>query len=316
MQHDPRPPRWVLGFTLALTVAFLWGVLPIALKVALTQLDPWTITWWRFAGAAIVLGGWLVFRGEIPLRQLRTPGLWRWLLPSIAGLTANYVLYLLGLNRTSPTVAQTVIQIAPLLLLVFGIIVFKERFSPLQWVGFAGLVFGLLIFFNRRLPELLHPESGWSLGIFMLISGAVGWAIYGIGQKQLLRQLGASQVLFLIYVSSTLILWPMARPATVLGIDRTGLAALLFCVANTIIAYGAFAMALDVWDVSRVSSILAAAPLFTLAGSALAASSAVAWIQPEALNSLSVAGALCVVAGSIVAALGNTAQRRSRGRAA
>ncbi len=46
-----RPRNWKLGFGLSLITAVLWGILPIALKVALTELDAWTITWYRFAGA-------------------------------------------------------------------------------------------------------------------------------------------------------------------------------------------------------------------------------------------------------------------------
>jgi uncharacterized membrane protein len=32
--------RWKLGFALALSTAMLWGVLPIALKIALKSVDP------------------------------------------------------------------------------------------------------------------------------------------------------------------------------------------------------------------------------------------------------------------------------------
>ena len=45
-----------LGLLLALTTAVLWGLLPIALKVVLARLDPYTITWYRFAASALVLG--------------------------------------------------------------------------------------------------------------------------------------------------------------------------------------------------------------------------------------------------------------------
>ena len=44
--------RWRLGLTLALTTAALWATLPVALKIALETIDPWTLTWARFAVAA------------------------------------------------------------------------------------------------------------------------------------------------------------------------------------------------------------------------------------------------------------------------
>jgi drug/metabolite transporter (DMT)-like permease len=47
--------RWRLGLSLAVVTALLWGTLPLALKVALQQIDGITITWCRFTVSAIVL---------------------------------------------------------------------------------------------------------------------------------------------------------------------------------------------------------------------------------------------------------------------
>jgi len=284
-----------------------WGILPIALKVALTELDPWTITWCRFAGAMLAVGLWLVFRRGLPGAQPGQPQVWRWrwLIPGCLGLTGNYVLYSLGLSYTSPAVAQVVMQIAPILLLIFGMFVFHERFSRLQWFGFAVLVVGLAVFFNRRIPELINPGAGWSFGILLLVFSAVSWAIYGVSQKQLLRDLDSAQILFLVYTGATLILLPTATLGALLHIHRPAFIALLFGVLNTVVAYGAFGMALEVWEVSRVSSVAASAPLFTVVASTIGASLAFSWITPEGLNALSLLGALCVVAGSVISALGS-----------
>src|SRR5215510_1764303 len=64
MQQNSR--NWKLGLGLALTTAAFWGILPIALKVALTELDAWTITWCRFAAAMLTVGTWLGVHGELP----------------------------------------------------------------------------------------------------------------------------------------------------------------------------------------------------------------------------------------------------------
>jgi drug/metabolite transporter (DMT)-like permease len=306
MQQNVRD--WKLGFVLALTTAVFWGVLPIALKVALTELDAWTITWCRFAGAALAVGIWLAFRRGLPAVQVRDRKVWRWLLPGCLGLTGNYVLYSIGLGYTSPAVAQVVMQIAPLLLLVFGMFIFNERFSTLQWLGFAVLLIGLAIFFNRRLPELVNPAAGWSFGILLLVLSSISWAIYGVSQKQLLRHLDPAQILFLVYAGAALILLPTTTLVSLSQLHRPAFIALMFGMLNTVVAYGAFAMALQVWEVSRVSSVAASAPLFTVAGSLLGAAAALPWVIPEALSALSLIGAICVVAGSMVSALGSRRQ--------
>lgn len=297
--------NWKLGFALALVTAMMWGVLPIALKVALTELDAWTITWCRFAGALVAVGIWLAGRGELPLAKLRDGKLWRWLVPGSIGLTLNYVLYVVGLKYTSPAVAQIVMQIAPLLLLVLGMFFFHERFSKLQWVGFATLIVGLLVFFNRRLPDLLKPAEGLTVGVFVLVLSSIGWATYGLSQKQLSRHLTSAQILFLVYAAAALMLFPTASLGLLLKLHRPALIALLFGVANTVVAYGAFGFALEVWEVSRVSSVVSVAPLFTILSAFVAAQAAFTWAAPEALNPLSVAGACCVVVGSMISALGS-----------
>jgi drug/metabolite transporter (DMT)-like permease len=272
--------------------------------VALVELDAWTITWCRFAGSMIAVGLWLGTQKQLPLQQLQQTSVWRWLLPGTIGLTGNYVMYVLGLRYTSPAVAQTVMQAAPLLLLVFGMFFFHERFSRVQWIGFGALVLGLVVFFNRRLPELLNPAEGWSFGVLILLCSAVSWACYGVCQKQLLRHLSSGQILFLMYAGATVVLLPTVQFQVMPHLHLAAILALLFGVANTVLAYGAFGLALEVWEVSRVSSVVAAAPLFTLAASMVGEYAAIAWVTPETLNVFSIAGSFFVVAGSMICALG------------
>ncbi|MFZ2507827.1 MAG: DMT family transporter [Steroidobacteraceae bacterium] len=295
--------RWQLGFTMSLTTAVLWGFLPIALKVALTGLDAYTITWCRFAVSMLGLGAFLSWRGQLP--SLRGAGRRACVILglALAALLGNYVFYLLSLDHTTPSIAQVVIQIAPLMLVLGGVFVFRERFTARQWIGFVALIVGLLLFFNRRLPELARPTTGLGLGVALMVVAAVAWAIYGLAQKYLLRAFRSRQVLWMLYLGATIALLPAADPGKVLDLDGLQLSMLAFCCANTLIAYGAFGEALHYWDVSRVSAVLTTAPLFTMASMWLI--EALGWelLPPEGLNAWSIVGACAVVAGSMTCAL-------------
>ncbi|WP_153633243.1 EamA family transporter [Prolixibacter sp. SD074] len=48
-------PNTTKGVLLAMTTAFLWGFLAIALKVASTMVDSYTIVWFRFTVAFLAL---------------------------------------------------------------------------------------------------------------------------------------------------------------------------------------------------------------------------------------------------------------------
>jgi drug/metabolite transporter (DMT)-like permease len=297
--------RWQLGLALAACTALLWGLLPIAIAVVLGPLDAVSITALRFAAAAAILFAWLSLRQRLPAVSRLDRGAWATLAVACAGLAGNYVLYVLGLDATTPTVAQTVIQVAPLLLLLAGVLLLRERFGRVQWAGFAALVLGLALFFNRRLPELLRPSEGLGLGVALLLASAASWAAYGVAQKRLLAVLDPVQVLWIVFTAAAAALLPFARLEALPALDAVAAAMLAFACVNTAVAYVCFARALDYWDVSRVSAAVSVAPLVTLAAMWAAGRWLPGLVEPEGLTATSVSGALCVVGGSALAALGS-----------
>lgn len=303
--HAPSG-RWRLGLLLALVTAGFWATLPVALKLTLEQVDPWTLTWARFAFAALVLGAWLAWRGE--WRRFGALPSRGWWLLAIAGLmlVANYVLYLLGLHATTPANAQLLIQAAPLLMALGGIVVFRERFNAWQWLGLAAIAAGLLLFFGDQLAKPAAPGTHYVSGSVLVLLGALVWAVYALVQKQLLQRLSSSAILGFIYVFATIALSPYAHPAALLQLDGLHAWALLYCALNTLGAYGAFAEALAHWEASRVSVVLALTPLLTVATVEVVHALAPALAKPERIALLGWVGAGLVVAGSAVSSLMKT----------
>jgi len=295
--------RWRLGLALALTTAVCWGLLPIALEVTLEGMDAWTITWYRFATAAVVLGAYLAWRRRMPLRRPLTRRGWMLYAVALVCLVANYVSYLLSLELTSPTVAQVLIQLAPMFLLFGGVIVFRERFARVQWAGSAVLVAGLLVFFHDRYAEVFALQTRLGLGVAVMLFSALAWSVYAMAQKQLLTQLASGQVLLLLYAGAVPLLFPPARLAQVLELNGLQLGMLVFCCANTVVAYGCFAEALEHWEVSRVSAVVTLAPVFTVLGIQAAAWLWPAGVPAESLSGWNLLGASLVVVGSMTTAL-------------
>jgi drug/metabolite transporter (DMT)-like permease len=294
--------RWKLGFALALTTAMLWGVLPIALKIALKSIDPYTVTWYRFASSGLILGIVLGMTGGLPAVRKFDRRTWMLLAVAFVGLTGNYVLYIVALLHTSPTITQTVAQLGPMILLFGGLVVFKEKFSGLQWLGFAVLMTGLILFFHDRLLELSHLTGDLGIGVLFLTLAAFIWAAYGLAQKRLLRALGPQQILLILYIGAALALIPTTAPGSIRHANALQLFMLAFCCLNTLIAYGAFAEGLKHWEVSRFSAVLATAPLFTVAGMWIIGRFTPNLVAAERLNTLSMLGTMLVVGGSVTCA--------------
>ncbi|MCU0754759.1 MAG: DMT family transporter [Xanthomonadales bacterium] len=294
--------RWRLGLALAVATALFWASLPIALKRVLTVLDPYTITWFRFLFAALATLAWLAWRGQ--LDQFRGLQRGHRLLLAVAalGLIGNYLGYLLALDHTTPANAQLLIQMAPLLFALGGILVFREAVSAGQWLGYALIVGGLVLFAGEQQAAAAQPER-YLLGIGLMLMAAVTWAGYALAQKQLLQRLGSQAILLVIYVAAALLLLPLAAPVSLAKLDGGDWLALLYCAFNTIFAYGCFAAAIEHWEASRVGAVLATTPLLTLVFSGTLALFAPGFVGAENLGPWTVAGALLVVGGSALASL-------------
>ena len=301
--------RWRRGLLLALVTAGCWATLPVALKITLEQVDPITLTWFRFVFAAAVIGGWLAAAGG--LRQFARLGRGGWMLLVVAAfmLIGNYIFYLLGVQHTSPANAQLLIQLAPLLMALGGIFVFREPYRPGQWGGMAITAIGLALFFRDQLAGNAISPHAYLLGSAAVIAAAVVWATYALIQKQLLMRLSSPAILLAIYVTASVVLLPLSRPTALPTMDFRHALLLGYCALNTLVAYGAFAEALEHWEASRVSAILAVTPLLTILVVLGVHSVWPQVIASEQVSILGFVGAGLVVAGSALSSLLGAARK-------
>lgn len=295
--------RWRLGLLLALVTTACWATLPIALKISLEQVDALTLTWFRFLFASILLGGWLAVRGQLAVFGSLSKTHWAWLLGAGLLLIGNYVFYLFGVRDTTPGNAQLLIQLAPLLMALGGIFVYREHYRAGQWAGMALIAFGLWLFFDEQRGQTSVSDASYLRGSAWVLIAAVVWAGYALMQKQLLLRLGSPQILLAIYLLAAIVLLPTATPAALLRLDAGHWIALIYCALNTVVAYGAFAEALAHWEASRVSAILATTPLLCLGSVATVHAIAPELIAPEQVGWLGYLGAAIVVAGSAMSSL-------------
>jgi drug/metabolite transporter (DMT)-like permease len=295
--------QWKRGLMMALVTAGCWATLPLVLKMSLVVLDPMTLTWFRFLFAAIFMLCWLGAKKQLGAYCVLDRK--RWALLSLAALLliGNYVGYLLGVQFTSPSNAQLLIQMAPLLMALGGVFIFKESYVWGQWLGLSIIVIGLLLFFNDQLSNQFISRQHYLLGVLSLFLAAVSWAGYALLQKQLLLKLPSQHILGFIYAFAAVLLWPFAKPSSLLQLDAMHWALVLFCCINTLVAYGAFAEALVHWQASRVSAVLAITPLLCLLAVSAVHSIWPQYIAVEHVSAFGIFGALLVVAGSALSSL-------------
>jgi drug/metabolite transporter (DMT)-like permease len=296
--------RWKLGLGLALTTAALWGSLPVALKSLLRTMEADTVVWYRFTVAAILLGGALVWRRKLPAALPRKRSVWLLLAVATIAFAANNVIFVKALGYISPTAAQVLIQLAPMLLLAGGVFVFRERFHRGQGFGVLLLLAGIVLFFLPRLQDLFSSLGDYAFGVLLVVLAAALWAAYAMAQKQLLTEYGSPVLMWMIYASGAILVLPLASPSRLFLLDGVQVGVLLYCALLTILGYGAFAEALAHWEATRVSAVIAITPLITWGINQVAATVAPGYAQAETIGISSLLGAGLVTAGSALTAMG------------
>jgi drug/metabolite transporter (DMT)-like permease len=292
--------NWRLGLSLSIVTVLLWGLIPLALGVVLQAVDVATVNAFRFLSSFVLLGSYLASRQQLPtIKQLQatSPIL---MLVAIGGLTCNYLFFTKGLLATSPSHAEVLIQLAHLFFGFGGLLIFKETYSRKQLLGLVILIWGLVGFFNQQLAAVTATGQ-YIAGSFMLAFAAFAWAVYALAQKQMLQQLSSGQIMWIIYGCCGVIFAIFSHPASLFAMSPLQWGMLIFAGLNTFVAYGSFAESLAHWPASRVSAVLALAPIVTLVAMAIAAP----WLSlhAEKITTWGIAGAIAVVVGSISIAL-------------
>ncbi|MEL7585066.1 MAG: DMT family transporter [Prolixibacteraceae bacterium] len=286
------------GVFFAILTAVMWGILAIALKVAVDVVDPATIVWLRFLVAFSCLLAYQLYRNPAELKLLARPPLI--LILAAVSLAWNYMGFMLGVKHAGPGSTQVIIQLGPVALVLAGIVFFKEKVSRQQLIGFGLASAGMIIFYEQQLRQLAGGENEFSLGVLFTVTGALAWTVYAVFQKKLVMSLPATILNLFIFGLATIIYSPFMQPASLAYLHWGFWLLLIFLGLNTLISYGALNLALRHTTTSTVSIILILNPIITLGFMALFSRMEVSWIEGEHFTWLSMAGALVVLAGAIL----------------
>lgn len=301
----------LVGFLLAITAVTMWGLLPIAIQQVLPVMDSQTIVWFRFISSAIALLMILGTTGKLPQLHLLKPRLVLLILLGIVGLSANFFLFNFALNYIPPSSSQVLSPLSSFIMLFAGVFVFKEQVGIHQKIGLVILIVGLILFFNQRFADFLEMNRYFK-GIVIALCASSFWVGYGIAQKLLLSRFSSQQILLMIYIGCSIIFTPVANFSQTLNLSPFQLACLIFCCLNTVIAYGTYGEALNRWDVSKVSAIMTQIPIFTIIFSNILTELYPQIFHDADLNWVSYIGAVTVVSGAMLSAIGHKFIRKNK----
>ena len=288
------------GLIYASLTALLWGFLAIALKVAVSEVDPITVSWFRFTFASILLLMFIQYKGQNELVTLKK---FPWLvLLAGAGLSVNYVGYITGISMTGPINAQIIIQSAPILVGIIGIVFFKEIITKKQFFGILVAAVGFYFFYLNQLESQTSTnKSIYNSGTMYIIISALSWVIYAVCQKILVRKYPVRAINVVLFLFSTLALAPLVNFETIFEMSIGMWLLMLFLGLNTLLAYSFLGEAFKYADANKVGIIITLNPLITIFVMTVLSLFEISWISPDTLSLPGFISALSVIAGAILA---------------
>lgn len=286
------------GLIYTLITVLMWGVLAIALKIAVKEIDSPTIVWFRFSLAFTGMALWAGFKEPKALKILYKPSLI--LIISTLMLAWNYIGFMLGVQYTSPGNAQIAVQTGQIVLAIFGIVFFKERMTTRQGIGFLLTLLGFWIFYQQHVTSSSIDNSQYTKGILLTVSGALTWAVYAAMQKKLIQEHPVTTLNIFIFGLPVLLYLPFANFSSLAHLSLGYWLLLVFLGANTLISYVCLSLALKYMEAGKVSVLLIMNPIITFAIMGLLTWLQVSWIAPEHFSVLSVLGALVALGGAML----------------
>jgi drug/metabolite transporter (DMT)-like permease len=187
---DPgRPPAdaALLRAHLALgVVQVVFGLFPVFSKLAFGEdgFAPFAVGAWRMAfGAAVLCGLALWIHGRMFFAAARE---WpRLLVASVLGVSANMLLYLEGLSRSSANEATLIMCLIPVFTFSAAALSGQERFQPARALGVGLALFGASALLWAQRPEI---ASAHALGNGLMVLNALSFAIYFVWSRPLVQR--------------------------------------------------------------------------------------------------------------------------------
>jgi drug/metabolite transporter (DMT)-like permease len=287
--------NYLKGISFGMVTCLLWGILPVMLKIALEDFSSATIIWFRFVFSFFVLLVYLTWVNKKPFTMITRPPV----LGLLAGicLAANYYYFMIGLELSGPSNTAVVIQIAPLLVVIAGVFLYKERFDKEKRLGLAVAILGFIGFYLDQRNHSINTDQYFTAN-GNIVFAAIVWAIYAVAMKRLTGKYEAQNLNFLVYGLAAVVLMPGTQWAELAKADGIGWLLLVLLGLNTVLAYGSLLESLKYIPLSHISMITALNPFVTMTTMAV-----VSWFgftEPEQIRTLGYAGATLAISGVVL----------------
>ncbi|MBL8791353.1 MAG: DMT family transporter [Rhizobiales bacterium] len=278
----------LIGLMLVIYAVAMWGLVPVGMRSLLLDISPQAALLLRIFPAGLFAAMLLPF---LPMRKLGRSGWIRLVAAALAGNMGYQVLAAIGIQLIPASWTGMLFGLEPVFIALGASLFASERMS-------AWFVIGLVISLVGTAVLVLGSASGELkdvnvLGVILVMISTMGWAVYTILIRPVAQANGAFATACLALAISAMptvaLLSPgVAGEIATLSLAQWGTVAFLSIFA-TVLATGAWNVALGHMESSRAGMFLYAQPLVAAAGGIL--------LLREELTAWLAGGGMLILAG-------------------
>ncbi len=181
----------------------LWSYMVVLSRQIVAEIDPITILFFRLLIASIFFLPFFIY-----YRTWQKPHFWKLLLISL-GSTINLTFFILGIKYTTASTSQIIYASMPILILMYGRIVYKDKQTLIKILGILIGFFGLLLIGYLSAIEKSETIFGTLHGNLLITIAMLGWTFYLLASKKISKyfspmELGSTTILISFIISTAL----------------------------------------------------------------------------------------------------------------
>lgn len=165
-----------------IAVAVIWGISAVVIKATLTQIPPFEFLYFRFLLLFPVTLPWYIwYLRKHPVKKEELFALTAF---AFMSTTLNLSLVFLGFERTSAIDGNLLGTVAPIFIIILGVVLLKEKVGNREGWGMLLVVLGSLItVLQPILSNSAFPLKNL-LGNMIILGGSIVWAFFVLLSKK------------------------------------------------------------------------------------------------------------------------------------
>ncbi len=267
----------------------------IAKDLMPAHIKPLGLVMLRISGALLLFWILSFFSKKEPLQK---GDLKKMMMLALFGVAINQAFFIYGLSLTKPINSAIIMVSNPIAVMLFTIIVFKERITPLKLTGLGFGVIGALTLLLFKAHGSFSIGSETITGDLMTLVNSLSWAVFVVMAKPYMQKYQTVTVMKWIFLFGFMYVCPFAMPDLLEVQWHTLSSHILFAMSFVVVATTFLAYLLNTYALKALSSSVVSMYIYL---QPFLATIIAIWLGKDELTALKIISGVLIISGVYLA---------------